>query len=83
MEGLNESTPLGERLIQLAKGSGISDFYITPWEPIAYRRNGDLVFDSFIYQPERELKIISGCADYAMVVGEYRFRVNRMVQRSI
>ena len=61
MEGLNESTPLGERLIQLAEGSGISDFYITPWEPIAYRRNGDLVFDSFIYQPERELKIISGC----------------------
>jgi len=81
MEGLNESTPLGERLIQLAEGAGISDFYITPWEPVAYRRNGDLVFDGFIYQPEQELKIDSGCADYAMVVGEYRFRVNRMVSR--
>ena len=50
MEGINENTPLGKRLIELAKESGVSDFYITPWEPLAYRKNGDLVFDSYIYQ---------------------------------
>ena len=77
MEGINENTPLGKRLIELAKESGVSDFYITPWEPLAYRKNGDLVFDSYIYQLDEDLKVVPGCADYAMVIGNYRFRVNR------
>ena len=81
MEGINENTPLGKRLIELAKESGVSDFYITPWEPLAYRKNGDLVFDSYIYQLDEDLDIVPGCADYAMVIGNYRFRVNRMVSR--
>ena len=81
MEGINENTPLGKRLIELAKESGVSDFYITPWEPLAYRKNGDLVFDSYIYQLDEDLEIVPGCADYAMVIGNYRFRVNRMVSR--
>ena len=81
MEGVTENSPLGQRIIQLAEGVGISDFYITPWEPLAYRKNGDLVFDSFIYQPPENLTIQAGCADYAMMIGKYRFRVNRMVSR--
>ena len=81
MEGINENTPLGRRLIELAKESGVSDFYITPWEPLAYRKNGDLVFDSYIFQLDEDLEIVPGCADYAMVIGNYRFRVNRMVSR--
>ena len=46
MEGINENTPLGRRLIELAKESGVSDFYITPWEPLAYRKNGCLLYTS-------------------------------------
>jgi len=81
MEGLTENSPLGQRITQLAEGVGVSDFYITPWEPLAYRKNGDLVFDSFVYQPSENLTVQAGCADYAMMVGPHRFRVNRMVSR--
>lgn len=81
MEGVTETSPLGQRIIQLAEGTGISDFYITPWEPLAYRQNGELVYDSFIYQPAENLTIQAGCADYAMMIGQCRFRVNRMVSR--
>ena len=34
MDGINENTPLGKRLLEIAGYSGISDFYITPWEPL-------------------------------------------------
>jgi len=81
MEGVTETSPLGQRIIQLAEGIGVSDFYITSWEPLIYRRNGELVFDSFVYQPSENLEVKPGCADYAMMIGEYRFRVNRMVSR--
>jgi twitching motility protein PilT len=43
-------------MLHLSKDSGVSDFYITPWEPLTYKRNGKLFFDSFIYQPERPLE---------------------------
>ena len=81
MEGVTETSPLGQRIIQLAEGIGVSDFYITSWEPLIYRRNGELVFDSFVYQPPENLSVKPGCADYAMMIGDYRFRVNRMVSR--
>ena len=81
MEGVTENSPLGARIIHLAEGIGISDFYITPWEPLVYRKNGVLVYDSFIYQPPENLTLQAGCADYAMMIGAYRFRVNRMVTR--
>jgi twitching motility protein PilT len=81
MEGVNEHSPLGYRIIQLAEGVGISDFYITPWEPVSYKKNGELTQDSFIYQPEVNLEVVPGCEDYAMMIGPYRFRVNRMTTR--
>ena len=81
MDGINENTPLGKRLLEIAGYSGISDFYITPWEPLVYRQNGDLVFDGFIYQLDEDIELVSGCSDYAMEIGKHRFRVNRMVSR--
>lgn len=81
MEGVTDKCPLGQRLIELAEGGGISDFYITPWEPLVYRQNGELLFDHFIYQPEQESPVIPGCTDYALMIGNCRFRVNKMVSR--
>ena len=69
MDGINENTPLGKRLLEIAGYSGISDFYITPWEPLVYRQNGDLVFDGFIYQLDEDIELVSGCSDYAMEIG--------------
>jgi twitching motility protein PilT len=68
-------------MLHLSKDSGVSDFYITPWEQLSYRRNGKLYFDSFVYQPERPLEFTPGCIDYAMTLGNRRYRVNRMVTR--
>jgi Tfp pilus assembly pilus retraction ATPase PilT len=74
MQGIDERSPLGNRILHLAQKHNISDFYITPWEQLSYRMNGELVVDSFIYQPEQNLEIRPGTLDYAMQIGALRFR---------
>ncbi len=59
----------------------MSDFYITPWEPLTYKYNGKLVFDSFVYQPKAHFNYGPGCEDYAISLGGRRFRVSRMMTR--
>jgi len=81
MEDLHERSQLGNRILHLSTDSGVSDFYITPWEPLTYRHNGKLVYDSYIYQPEQQLQFTAGCVDYAIGLGTRRYRVNRMVTR--
>lgn len=81
MHGIDERSPLGNRILHLAQKYNISDFYITPWEQLSYRMNGDLVIDSFIFQPEQQLEIRPGTLDYAMQIGPLRFRVNQLVTR--
>ena len=81
MQGVNERSALGNRILHLSSQHGISDFYITPWEQLMFRKNGELNLDSFVYQPENELEIQPGCLDYAMMIGPLRFRVNKMVTR--
>ncbi len=81
VDEFNDRSPLGNRILQLSKDSGVSDFYITPWEPVVFRRNGKLFYDSFIYQPSVQMEIKSGTADYAVSMGGRRYRVNRMTTR--
>ncbi len=81
MENITTSTPLGKRIIDLAEGEGISDFYVTPEEPLSYKANGQLIMDSFVWSPEVLPEIHPGCLDYAMDIGPHRFRVSRMVTR--
>ncbi|MGI9241067.1 MAG: type IV pilus twitching motility protein PilT [Verrucomicrobiales bacterium] len=81
MQGVTDQTPLGKRICEIADGPSISDFYVTPWEPLAYKFNGELIYDQFVYQPEENLPIEPGCEDYAFMIGPNRFRVNRMVTR--
>lgn len=81
MHGVDDRSPLGNRILHLAQRYNISDFYVTPWEQLSYRMNGDLVIDSFIYQPEEKLEIRPGTVDYAMLIGPLRFRVNQLVTR--
>ena len=77
-----EDTPVGQRIMQLAQSGSISDFYITPWEPLCYKLNGELHRDeSFIYTPAQQLEVVPGCSDYAIVLGPHRFRVNQLVTR--
>ncbi|MDF1755828.1 MAG: ATPase, T2SS/T4P/T4SS family [Verrucomicrobiales bacterium] len=81
MKGIDEKSPLGNRIMHLAQTHNISDFYITPYEQLIFRKNGDLVVDSFIYQPETPLSVVPGCKDYAIQIGPLRFRVNELVTR--
>lgn len=81
MQGIDERSPLGNRILHLAQHYNISDFYVTPWEQLIYRKNGDLVVDSFVYQPEHALEARPGTLDYAMQIGPLRFRVNQLVTR--
>ncbi len=81
MQGIDERSPLGNRILHLAQQHSISDFYITPREQLIYRKNGELVVDSFIYQPEEEIEVKPGTEDYATQIGPLRFRVNQMTTR--
>ncbi len=82
MDYIDERSPLGQRVAQISQLSGISDFYITPWEPLCYKQNGALVRDTFVYHPEVAMNVEPGCVDYAMSFAGLRFRVNRMVTRN-
>ncbi len=81
MRDIDERTALGNRILQLAQANNISDFYITAYEQLMYRMNGDLILDPFIYQPETELDMTPGTSDYAIQIGAMRFRVNEMMTR--
>lgn len=81
MRNIDEKTALGNRIMHLAQTHNISDFYITPFEQLVFRKNGDLLVDSFIYQPDHALEITPGCHDYAIQIGPLRFRVNELVTR--
>lgn len=81
MDYLDERSPLGQRVYQISQLPGVSDLYITPWEPLCYKQNGSLIFDTFVYHPEEQLKVEPGCVDYAMSFAGLRYRVNRMVTK--
>jgi twitching motility protein PilT len=81
MKGVDDRSPLGNRILHLAQKNSISDFYITPREQLIYRKNGELIVDSFIFQPATEEPITPGTRDYAMQIGPLRFRVNQMTTR--
>ncbi|MDA7673143.1 type IV pilus twitching motility protein PilT [Verrucomicrobiales bacterium] len=81
MEGIDERSALGNRILHLAQSHNISDFYITPWEQLIYRKNGEMNFDSFVFQPETAMEVKPGTIDYAWQLGPLRFRVNQLVTR--
>lgn len=79
MDNVDENSPLGRKIMELAEGEGISDYYITPFEPLCYKANGQLIIDQFRWEPESLPEMKPGCLDYAMDLGGNRFRVSRMV----
>ncbi len=82
MDDVTPESPLGRRIIDLAEGEGVSDFYVTPNDPLCYRKNGELWFDEVIYDLPNPPKVPPGCLDYAMMIGPYRFRVSRMLTQN-
>ncbi len=81
MQDLNESSPLGRRILELCELDGVSDFYITPEEPICYKYNGKLTIDDFVVEDRQPEKAPPGCLDYAITMQHHRFRVSQMTTR--
>lgn len=81
MDDIHEQSQLGHRILHISQDPGVSDFYITPWEQLVVRRNGKLIYDSFVYQPTVPLEVKPGTHDYAVSMGTRRFRVNRLATR--
>jgi twitching motility protein PilT len=80
-DDIHERSQLGNRILQISQDPGVSDFYITPWEQLVVRRNGKLLYDSYVYQPTVPLEVQPGTHDYAVSMGGRRYRVNRMATR--
>jgi len=81
MDDIHERSQLGNRILQLSRDPGVSDFYVTPWEQLVFRQNGKLYYDSYVYQPQVQLEIQAGTRDYAVSMANRRYRVNRMTTR--
>jgi len=79
MKDVTTDSPLGKRITKLATENRVSDFYITPFESLCFRKDGRLFYDEFHYEPETLPEAKPGCVDYAMNIGDMRFRVSRML----
>lgn len=71
--------PVGLRIHQLGEADGVSDFYLTPGEPLAFKYNGQLIFDELVFEMAVPENIEPGCHDSAMDLHGRRFRVSQMV----
>lgn len=76
---LPPDSPVGKRIEDLATSDGVSDFYLTPGEPLSYKKNGQLIFDSTIFEMAVPAHLEPGCDDSAMDFHGRRFRVNQMI----
>lgn len=78
---LPPDSPVGQRIEELSKDDRVSDFYLTPNEPMAYKLNGQLVYDTTFFHTSVPADLEPGCLDMAMDLHHRRFRVSQMVTR--
>lgn len=76
---LPEDHPVALRMKELAVAAGISDFYLTPGDPLSYKYNGQLIYDDVVFDMAVPAVIPPGHFDTAMDLHGFRFRVNQMV----
>jgi len=76
---LSPESPVGQRIKDLSTGEGISDFYLTPGEPLSYKKNGQLIYDPTTFGMVVPAHVEPGCDDSAMDLHGRRFRVSQML----
>lgn len=76
---LPPDSPVAMRISELGRADGVSDFYLTPGEPLSYKYNGQLIFEDLIFEMNVPEHIEPGCDDSAMDLHGRRFRVSQMV----
>ncbi|TSA37385.1 MAG: type IV pili twitching motility protein PilT [Verrucomicrobiaceae bacterium] len=70
---------VGERIRDLSLSDGVSDFYLTPGEPLSYKFNGQLIYDEAVFEMAVPEYLEPGCDDSAMDLHGRRFRVSQMI----
>jgi len=76
---LHPDSPVGERIRDLSTSEGVSDFYLTPGDPLSYKLNGQLIYDDTIFEMALPEYVEPGCDDSALDLHGRRFRVSQMV----
>lgn len=76
---LSPDSPAGLRFKELCEDPRISDFYLTANEPMAYKRNGQLIYDSTVFEIQTPDHIEPGCVDSALNLHGRRYRVSQLV----
>jgi len=78
---IDPESPTGQRFKELSQDPRVSDFYLTANEPLAYKSNGQMVYDDVVYDFAVPELIEPGCVDSAIDLHGRRYRVSQMVTK--
>jgi len=78
---LDPESPIGQRFKELSQDSGVSDFYLTANDKLAYKRNGQLTYEDIAFHMEVPEQLEPGCVDSAIDLHGRRYRVSQMVTK--
>jgi twitching motility protein PilT len=78
---IDPESPIGQRFKELSQDSRVSDFYLTANEPLAYKVNGQLLYDTVTYDLEVPEHMEPGCVDSAVNLHGRRYRVSQMLTK--
>ena len=63
---IDPESPIGQRFKELSQDPKVSDFYLTANEPLAYKVNGELVYDTVVHEVAVPDHLDPGCLDSAI-----------------
>jgi twitching motility protein PilT len=78
---IDPESPTGQRFKELSQDPRVSDFYLTANEPLAYKSNGQMVYDHVVYDFAVPEFLEPGCVDSAMDLHGRRYRVSQLVTK--
>ena len=74
-------SPIGQRFKELSQDERVSDFYLTANAPLAYKRNGQLIYDDTVFEMAVPAHLEPGCVDSAIDLHGRRYRVSQMLTK--
>ena len=78
---IDPESPIGQRFKELSQDPRLSDFYLTANEPLAYKANGQLVYDTVVHEMVVPDHMDPGCVDSAIDLHGRRYRVSQMLTK--
>lgn len=78
---LDPESPIGQRFKELSQDPRVSDFYLTANDRLAYKRNGQMVYEDIVYSLDVPAHLEPGCVDSAIDLHGRRYRVSQMVTK--